>query len=229
MGYGNPDNLSESVRGSIMIQFSRCVFRPALAVLCLMAALVIGAAFAGAPGPDVVAPGQVLRGHFVQERQLAGFAKPLRSEGSFLLVPGRGLIWRGEKPFATTTIITAGGILQLVNGQQAMHLSATKLPGLAQLYSVLGAAVSGNTAALRQAFTVSESSTADGWRVELKPLNSQAMSQLNGLTLRGGRFVDSVEVERSGGDVDRITFSEHRISKADLTPDEIAQLKAAAK
>lgn len=207
----------------------RRLFRPAHLLMCLCVAAT--AALAADPAPETLAPGQVLRGHFVQERQLAGFARPLRSEGSFVLAPGRGLIWRGEKPFASTTIITAGGILQLANGQEAMRLSASKLPGLGQLYTVLGAALSGNTTPLKQTFTVSQSSDANGWRIELRPLkpDSMAMSQLKGLILKGGRYVDSVEVDRTGGDVDRIAFSAHIVGKADLTSEELAQLKAAGR
>jgi hypothetical protein len=96
---------------------------------------------------------------------------------------------------------------------------------------VLGAALSGNTTPLKQTFTVSQSSDANGWRIELRPLkpDSMAMSQLKGLILKGGRYVDSVEVDRTGGDVDRITFSAHIVSKADLTSEERTQLKAAGK
>lgn len=206
-----------------MIQYRRL----ARLLMCLSIAFVFKAA--ADPAPETVLPGQVLRGHFVQMRQLTGFAKPLRSEGSFVLAPGRGLIWRGEKPFPATTIITADGILQLANGQEAMRLSSSKLPGLAQLYSVLGAALSGNTNPLRQSFAVSQSSDANGWRVELNPLNTQSMTQLKGLILKGGRYVVSVDVERNGGDADHITFSEQKVTKGDLTSDEIKQLKATGK
>ena len=84
---------------------------------------------------------------------------------------------------------------------------------------------------MQQSFAVAQTNDADGWRVELKPHNqsAQAMSQLKRLALAGARYVDSVEVNRTGGDSDRITFSAHRIVKADLTPEETAQLKAAAK
>ncbi len=189
------------------------------------------AAIAAPVAPQTVVAGEVLRGHFVQMRHLAGFTKPLKSEGSFVLSPGRGLIWHNEKPFNSTAIITGGGILQLANGREAMRLSASKLPGLAQLYGVLSAALSGNTGPLQQTFAVTQSGNEDGWRIELKPLNpnSQAMSQVKGLVLKGSRYVDSVEVERAGGDVDRIAFSDHKASKADLSPEEAAQLKAAAK
>lgn len=214
------------------MRIGRCL--GALAVAAVSALTVLPwshAATPSGPAPQVLVAGEILRGHFVQERQLAGFARPLRSEGSFVLVPGRGLIWHNEKPFNSTTIITARGILQLANGQEAMRLSAAKLPGLAQLYSVLGAALSGNTGPLQQTFTVSQTNDADSWRVELTPLSqsAQAMSQLRRLVLAGARYVDSVEVNRTGGDSDRITFSAHRIVKADLTPEETAQLKAAAK
>jgi hypothetical protein len=201
----------------------------------LIAALVLTPAATAEIASDikteVIAPGQVLRGHFTQERQLAGFAKPLHSEGSFVLAPGRGLIWRGEKPFANTTIISSDGILQLVNGQPAMRLPASRLPGLSQLYEVLGAAVSGNIKPLQQTFAVTQSRDENGWRVVMIPLHPEnaAMAQLKTLTLTGNRFVDSATIEKRGGDRDRIAFTGQQIVKGELTPEERAQLKATAK
>jgi hypothetical protein len=183
------------------------------------------------PSPQIVVAGQVLRGHFTQDRELAGFSKPLRSEGSFVLAPGKGLIWRGEKPFSNVTIISADGVLQIANGQEAMRLPASRVPGLSHLYEVLGAAVSGNIKPLQQTFAVTQSAAGAGWRVVLKPLHPEnpAMSQLKSLTMEGNRYVESVVVEKSGGDMDRITFSDHQVSTASLTADEVRLLKAAKK
>ena len=69
-----------------------------------------GPALAAGPVPQLLKSGEILRGHFVQDRQLAGFAKPLRTEGTFVLVPGRGLIWRALTPFQNNTVITPGRI-----------------------------------------------------------------------------------------------------------------------
>src|SRR5437016_10534763 len=77
--------------------------------------------------PQVLTAGDVLRGRFVLDRRLAGFDKPLRSEGTFSLVPGRGLIWHAQKPFENTTVITAGGISVSANGREAVQLSATRI------------------------------------------------------------------------------------------------------
>lgn len=169
-----------------------------------------------------VTVGQALRGHFVQERQLAGFAKPLRSEGSFALVPGKGLIWRGEKPFSNVVVITPDGITQIANGQIAMRLEASRLPGLSHLYEVLGAAVSGDIKPLQQTFAVAQSAGTAPWRITLTPLHpdNPAMAQLKSLVLSGGRFVESVEVDKGGGDVDRITFQDLQASAANLSLEE---------
>jgi hypothetical protein len=171
---------------------------------------------------QTIAVGQALRGHFVQDRQLAGFMRPLRSEGSFVLVPGTGLIWSGQKPFSNVTVITSNGILQLANGQVAMRLQASRIPGLSHLYEVLGAAVSGDIEPLRRTFTVMQSGSPAQWRLVLTPLHSEnpAMAQLKSLTLTGGRFVDAIEIDKGGGDVDRITFLDQRAEASHLTADE---------
>lgn len=191
-------------------------------------------AFAGLPAlaasaPQSVTSNQMLRGHFSQERQMTGFAKPLKSEGSFALLPGRGLIWRNEKPFVNTTVISSGGIVQLAGTQETMRLNATRVPGLAQLYLVLSAALSGETAPLKKSFAVERNESPSGWEVSLKPLNPALQAQIKMLVLKGDRYVESVEIDRASGDSDHITFSAHSVTKPELTAEESAVLAAAAK
>lgn len=186
------------------------------------------AASAGDIATQTLAVGQVLRGHFIQERKLAGFANPLKSSGSFVLVPGTGLIWRGEKPFANTTVISSDGILQIANNQVSLRLPASRLPGLSHLYVTLGAAVSGNIKPLQQTFSVTQQSGGAQWKIVLKPLHPEnaAMSQIKSLVLAGGKFVDSAEIDKGGGDVDQITFLDQHAGNADLTADEKSLFQA---
>lgn len=203
-------------------------FHPAHALFLSVALLFSGAAHAGDAAPETISAGKILRGHFVQERKLSGFANALHTEGEFVLVPGTGLIWRAQKPFANTTVITPDGILQYVNGSEAMRLTAAKVPGLSHLYDVLDAAVSGNIAPLRRAFSVSQSSGADTWRLVLTPLDpgKAAAAALKSVTLTGNRFVDTAEVDEGGGDVDRMTFLDQNIASADLSAGDKALLGA---
>jgi len=198
----------------------------ALRIFLTFCVLVLASpAFADEAAPQAVTAGEILRGHFVQERQLAGFAKPLRSEGAFVLAPGTGLIWHGEKPFVSTTVVSSAGIVQLAGNQEAMRLPAAQLPGLNRLYEVLGAALSGDIAPLRQTFTVLQTTEGDRWQIALTPSRAGGMAQLKSLVLSGQRFVEDVQIDRGDGDVDHITFLDQTVSHADLTAEEKSLLQ----
>ncbi len=198
----------------------------------LLAIFLIGGAGAGplvvASTPQVLQAGEVLHGNFVQERTLAGFAKPLKTGGVFALIPGRGLIWHAKTPFENVTVIQPEGILVRTNGQETMRLPADKLPGLSHLYDVLSGAVSGNTNALRHDFAVQGLKPVTGWRFTLTPLHPRtpAMSQLKTLTVSGHQFVETIEIDKGGGDSDRLTFLEQVVTKAAPTAEESALLGA---
>ncbi len=190
---------------------------------------LIGAPGLGHPdaaGPQVVKTGQILRGRFTLNRRLAGFAKPLRSEGDFALIPGRGLIWHAQTPFENVTVITADGVSTRVNGQETMRLPASRVPGIGHLYDVLGAAVSGNIAPLQHDFEVSRSEDEGGWHLALTPLRSDnaAMSQIESLTISGHRFVESIEIDKAGGDVDQVSFVSQTVDTAMPTAEESSLL-----
>jgi hypothetical protein len=171
--------------------------------------------------PQALLPGQILRGHFVQDRQLAGFPKQLRSEGSFVLVPGRGLIWRSEAPFKNITVISRRGIVQTVGGKETMRLSAARIPGLGQLYDIMEAAVSGDTTTLEQAFTIQRTIDAHQWQLLLTPKSADvSVSQLKSLSVKGGRLVDTIDVDKGGGDVDHLTFLNSAIEPLTLSEEE---------
>jgi hypothetical protein len=194
----------------------------------LMPEALYSRALAADPTPQTMKTGEILRGRFVQERQLAGFAKPLRTEGTFVLVPGRGLIWRAITPFQNTTVITPTGILGQANGQETMRLPASRMPGLGHLYEALGGALSGNIAPLEQTFAVKHSETSGGWQLVLTPLHpdNPAMSQIKSLTVSGHRFVETVEMNKDGGDVDRLSFLDQAVEASPPSPDETRLLGA---
>lgn len=187
----------------------------ALAVLLLCAA-------APAPQPGALKPGEAIHGRFVQERHLAGLSSPLRSEGSFVLAAGRGLIWRGEKPFNTVVVITPAGILQTVNGAEVQRLAASRLPFLARFYDMLSGALSGDWSTLTHEFTVTRSGEGDNWKMMLTPARADdpAAAQLKLITVTGAKFVDAVEIRRVNGDWEHLTFLQQVLSAAPLAGDD---------
>ncbi|MEI6986062.1 MAG: outer membrane lipoprotein carrier protein LolA [Rhodospirillaceae bacterium] len=184
----------------------------------------------GVSGPSrTISASHTLHGAFIQERRLQGFRAPLRSEGRFMLAPGRGLIWRSEKPFAVTTIITATGLVQESGGSETLRLPAARLPFLAKLYDMLGGALAGDWHALERDFTVARQGDDTAWQVDLQPqvAADPVAMPIQAIRIVGGRFVDRVEIVKDGGDADVLTFTDQTLSDALPTPEEAALLAGA--
>jgi hypothetical protein len=167
---------------------------------------------------------EVLRGRFVQQRFLQGFAQPLASGGSFILAPGRGVAWRGETPFATLTVIGPGGLVQRVTGGATTHYPASRLPAIASLSDIFGSALSGDWQKLTKLFDVRRTGNDAQWQVTLTPLHpADGALPISTVMVRGGRYVDAVEIRRTNGDWDRIEFSQQMASRQPVDG-EVAEL-----
>ncbi|RAU20818.1 hypothetical protein CU669_16220 [Paramagnetospirillum kuznetsovii] len=190
------------------------------AVLALLLLLISGPVLAD---PAVLKDGDILRGRFVQERHMQGFANPIRSEGDFVVAPGRGLIWRAQTPFAVTTVVTNAGLVQSVNGTETTRLAASRLPFLSRLYDMMAGALAGDWHALDGVFVVGRA----GNTVTLTPKgdDDRTGAQIAGITATLGRFVDGVEIRKPNGDFDRLRFSDQLLNTRPLDAAEAGLLK----
>ena len=191
--------------------------RAVLALLLLLISVPLHAE------PVVLKDGDILRGRFVQERHMQGFANPIRSEGDFVIAPGRGLIWRAETPFAVTTVVTTSGLVQSVNGKETNRLATARMPFLSRLYDMMAGALAGDWHALEGAFTVARA----GKTVILTPKgdDERTSAQIVGITATLGQFVDGVEIRKSNGDFDRLSFSDQVLNARPLDAVEAGLLK----
>ena len=173
--------------------------------------------------------GQVLRGHFVQERHLEGFAQPVRSAGSFVLVPGRGLIWQAETPFPVVTVVSPNGLVQSVGGAETTRLPAARLPFLSRLSAMMGGALAGDWGALDADFAVKRETIGPSLRVTLQPLRADdpTAAAIKSIVITVGHYVDTVDIQKPGGDFDHLVFRDQTLSAGPATPTESAQLDAA--
>ena len=180
-----------------------------------------------AMGPTLAA-GQTLHGRFVQARNLKGIASTLKSEGSFVLAPGKGLIWRIEEPIQTITIITPVGIQQIVNGSEVQRIDAAKVPFIAHFYDMLDGALMGDWTAMRHDFAVQTKGDRVAWRTLLTPVrpNDPIAGMLASIVITGGKMVDGVEISRTNGDSERIGFLDQAVSDVALSRDDARLLNA---
>lgn len=190
-----------------------------------VAAIVLMFLALPAAADPTLSEGQLLRGAFVQERFLKGFQAPLKSQGRFVLVPGQGLIWRTETPFAVTTIMSPAGLVQEVKGNETMRLPAARLPFMSRLYTMLGGALTGDWKALEGMFTVEREGDDRAWILRLTPRRADDPTMpVRAITVRGGRFVDEVEIAKPDGDRDRLTFRDQTLRTEPPSAEEAALL-----
>jgi hypothetical protein len=172
-------------------------------------------------GPTLAA-GQTLHGRFIQERHLKGLASALKSEGNFILAPGKGLIWRIEQPIQTTTVITPTGIRQIINGNEVQHIDAARVPFIAHFYDMLNGSLMGDWSAMRHDFAVNSTGDRNAWRTVLTPLHPDdpIAGMLASIVIAGGKMVDSVDINRANGDSEHMAFLDQTVSSAALTADD---------
>ena len=180
---------------------------------------MLGAAFAAALVQSAatsraqsltLASGEILRGRFTQQRFLQGFNAPLTSTGSFILAPGRGVLWHAETPFALITAMGPGGIVQRIVGGATTHYPASRLPAIVRLYEIFGAALSGDWPKLATVFDVRREGTDKAWTVTLTPMRAGNDGlPLRHVVVRGSRY------GRFGrGDAHQRRLGPHRVQPA---------------
>ena len=167
----------------------------------------------------------LLRGEFVQEKQLHGFRNPLKSSGDFLLLRERGIAWNTRAPFASSTRLTRSKLLATMpDGSSRVLIDASSSPGMAAVNALLMALVAGDLDALAARFTLKETLRGDaGWSLALQPRDATLKQAFSSIVLDGDRYVRAVEIVEPGGDRTKIRFAALRESPP-ATRAEAAQL-----
>lgn len=188
---------------------------------------------AAAPASDVdvvkqrVAKVAVLRGEFSQEKQVAGFKNPLRSQGRFVLAQDHGVIWTTLKPFPSEMVVTRDRILSRQrDGSSRVELDGRQQPAMRSVNAIMFALMSGDAQALSAQFTVKvETLPGNAWRMQLTPRSAVLAKVFSALRLSGDRYVREVEITEANQDVTRIQFSGMRESPAQLSAEEGARFE----
>jgi hypothetical protein len=178
-------------------------------------------------GPTL-APGATLDGRFIQDRHLKGLASTLRSEGNFVLAPGKGLVWRTEQPIQSTTVITPAGIRQFINGSEVQRVDAAKVPFISHFYDMLNGVLMGDWSAMRHDFTVNTKGDRQAWRTVLTPLrpHDPVAGLIASIVISGSKMVDGVEINRANGDSEHMTFLDQTVSSAPLSDEDARRLES---
>ena len=197
-----------------------------LRTLCVLVMLAMAApAFAATDVEAVkqrVAKVDVLRGEFTQEKQVAGFKNPLRSQGRFVLAQDHGVVWTTLKPFPSEVVVTRDRILsRQSDGSSRVELDGRQQPAMRSVNAIMFALMSGDAQALSAQFTVKvEVLPGNAWKMQLTPRSAMLGKVFAQLTLSGDRYVREVQINEANQDVTRIHFAGMSDTPAALSADE---------
>jgi outer membrane lipoprotein-sorting protein len=197
-----------------------------LRTLCVLVMLAVVAPAWAATDVDVVkqrvAKVDVLRGEFTQEKQVAGFKNPLRSQGRFVLAQEHGVIWTTLKPFPSEVVVTRDRILSRQrDGSSRVEMDGRQQPAMRSVNAIMFALMSGDAQALSAQFTVKvDVLPGNAWKMQLTPRSAMLGKVFAQLTLSGDRYVREVQINEANQDVTRIHFAGMSETPATLSADE---------
>lgn len=196
-----------------------------LSISVLFFAGILRTASAQGTNPPL-APGEILRGTFIQERHLKDVPTALYSEGTFTLTPDRGLIWHTIKPIDTTIVLSRGGLLQFTGGTKTQRISASRISAFSELHKIFLSVLSGDRNTLEKIFDVTAKVDQKTWSLSLRPKTLAGAAGMRLLTINGEQVVQLIRIERGESDYDIITFANHIKSVAALSDREEALFDA---
>ena len=187
--------------------------------------LVVWPLLGGAPVPEIqaiLAKPKVLCGRFDQTKQLVGLKNPLRSNGRFCIVAGKGVLWRSLQPFANTVRLTRDEIVQWQGERLAMRLSAKQEPTVRLINSLLFSLLAGDLEQLEKLFDI-DGRVGDGtWSVKLKARDAGMAKVIPLVAIDGGAYVKNIAIDEANGDRTRIVFSALQTGAQAMTSEERA-------
>ena len=150
---------------------------------------------------------KMLCGRFDQTKELAGFRKPLVSDGRFCVVVGKGVLWRTLQPFPNTLRLTRNEIVQLQGERVATRLDASKEPTVRMINSILFSLLAGDLGQLDKLFEINGDINDGNWGVTLKAREPHLAKAIGGVSLAGDAYVKNIVMIDASGDRTSISFS----------------------
>lgn len=153
-----------------------------------------------------------VQGAFTQQRHLKSLSKPMTTNGQFVLIPKRGLLWQMQKPFETTLRVRADGIMQW-NGNAWTAANQSKAGQNQQIRLFLDL-LGGDTQGLEKQFDLQLSGNRQKWTLRLNPKTTVMKQIFSHIEITGDSAVRQIEMNEKQGDRTVMQFHQVQTGKA---------------
>ncbi len=164
----------------------------------------------------------VLRGQFEQSKTVKGFKHPLLSQGDFLVLRGRGVIWRTRAPVASSLAMTRSRLVSRgADGAVQQQVDAVREPAVRGIIELMFAVLSADLQVLAQRFSIgAQLLPGQAWRITLLPRDATLAQWAARVEIEGDRQVRQVQWQDGMGDRTLIRMSAHQSSPAPSADEE---------
>lgn len=153
-----------------------------------------------------------VQGAFTQQRYLKSLTKPMTTNGQFVLIPKRGLLWHMQKPFENRLRVRADGIMQW-NGKSWVAANQSKMNGQSQQIRLFLDLLGGNTQGLEKQFDLQLSGSQQKWTLRLNPKTALMKQIFNHIEISGDNVVRRIELNEKQGDRTVMQFNQVQTGK----------------
>jgi hypothetical protein len=146
---------------------------------------------------------QILQGRFEQEKRIAKIRRPLESRGRFVLVQGKGMLWRTEAPIQSLLTLTADALSVVQGDHRIVSRSLSGDSSLRVFGQGVVAAFMGDVSQIRQSFRLIAAHVPQRpapWSLSLQPREAAVGKLMREIQLVGGEQIESIKISESNGD-----------------------------
>lgn len=159
-------------------------------------------------------------GSFKQIKSLATSTRKFTSTGTMQIMPGTGIVWYTEKPYASVLVVGKNSLSQSVRGGDFTHLEIANNQIYVSIAQCMDAMFSGDFTTIQSMFKAYCLIEDGEWSLKLIPQDKTVSSFMDYIVMSGKSCLESLLIfEKSG---DSVLYEISDLTYRGLTDDELA-------
>ena len=163
--------------------------------------------------------GQSAVASFKQTKSLSSSPRKFVSTGSVQILPGTGMVWYTDKPYASVLAIGKSSLRQSIRGGEFTDLEIANNQVYVSISQCMDAMFSGNLSTLQSLFNAFFLLEGETWNLLLVPKDKGVSSFIDYIVMTGNKCLESLLIVEKGGD--SVLYELSDLVYGELTDEEV--------
>ncbi len=158
-------------------------------------------------------------GSFKQTKALATSPRKFTSTGTVQILPGTGMVWYTEKPYASILVVGKNVLSQSVRGGDFKHLEIANNQIYVSIAQCMDAMFSGDFEEIKSLFDAYCLMEGESWNLKLIPRDRNVSSFIDYIVMSGEACLKALLIVEKTGD--SVLYELSDLTYRELTEDEV--------